>query len=183
MTTLTTEYLTSKVIDITSIITSFEILKPKIPNVFKTFQDIDNFIDANQTDGISDYKICLHKFQTELNIFLIHTEDHSIKEDLSKIVDITLTIFELIKYIEIEYKMYLDQNIDNILKFCKIYKNSQYVDGETLQVLITKEYTRHKVTMFERINNSRIQIQELMIYIENYISKLNNGQSNHNFYN
>ena len=89
----------------------------------------------------------------------------------------------MIKYIEIEYKMYLDQNIDNILKFCKINKNSQYVDGETLQVLITKEYTRHKVTMFERINNSRIQIKELMIYIENYISKLNNGQSNHNFYN
>lgn len=182
MASLTTDYLTDKQIDIISIVSTFEILKPKIPNVFKISEDIDNFIAANQIDGISDYKICLHKFQTELNIFLIHTEDHSIKEILFKIMDTTSNIFELIKCIELEYHRCLDHNVDNMVKLCKIKKNS-VDDEEMIKILFTQENTRYEANMFESANNNRIQIKELMIYIENYINKLNSGQSKHNFYN
>jgi hypothetical protein len=185
MSTLTFEYLNiTKEIDITSIISSFEKLKPKIPNIFKTPQDIDSFIVANEIDGISDYKGSFHKLQAEINIFLIHTEDHSIKDILFKIMDIIGNIFELVKCIELEYNDCLDRNINDMVRLCKIIKNSPEY-AYTMKELITHEYARHVTNMFQSTNNRRIQIKNLMIFIENYIIKLSPGKSNsnHDFYN
>lgn len=183
MSTLTFDYLTTKQIDITSIISSFEILKPKIPNIFKTTKDINKFIVASDTDGISDYKGCLHKFQTELNIFLIHTEDHSIKETLFKIMDMISNIFEMIKCIDVEYNECLDRNINNAVRLSKV-KNNAPEDALKIETLIIHDYKRHEANMIEYSNNRRIQIKCLMIFIENYIIKLNPGQTSisHDFY-
>jgi hypothetical protein len=185
MSALTIDYLTTKQIDITSIISSFEILKSKIPNVFKTTKDIDIFIVADETDGISDYKGILHKFQAEINIFLIHTEDHSIKELVFKIIDLTSNMFEFVKCIELEYNDCLDRNVNDIARLSKAKKNSPE-NADIMKNLIIDEYARHEAYMLECVNNRRIQLKKLMIFIENYIIKLNPGQlqtnTNHSFY-
>jgi hypothetical protein len=189
MSALTFDYLDIEQVNIPSIISRFELLKSKIPNIFKTTKDINSFIVADQThgaqdktdgiidqtDGIIDYKWILHKFQAELHIFLIHTEDHSIKELIFKITELTCNIFELVKCIELEYNEYLDRNINNILRRCEVNKNSPK-DVCIIRGLLINEYARHEANMIECVNNRRIQIKKLMIYIENYIIKLNPGK-------
>jgi len=189
MSALTVGYLslTSKEIDISSITSIVEILKQKIPEVFKTFQDIESFIIANQLDGISDYEGILNKFQAQLTIFVNHNQDHSITETLEKIEHRTFIVLELIKCIESEYNDCLDRSPNsssNIMKLSKVKKNAPE-DVDMMKEAITHEYTRYESRMLKYVNLQRINILKSLVFIEDNIIKLNPGQSSttHDFYN
>ena len=176
-----------KDIDVSSITSSFEVVKSKTPDVFKTISDIESFIGPDHEDGISDYKAVLNRFQAQLHIFTNHSQDHSIKENLKDIQDQTFIIFEFIKRIVGEYNACL-QNRPNsstsILKLAEVKKYSPE-DADTMKEAIAREYAHSECVMFEYVNDQRIQILKSIAIIENYIVNLNPGESStsHDFYN
>lgn len=66
------------------ILSEFDILKSESPSVFKNSRDIDNFVTVKQPDGIIDYRRSITIFNNLTNVFLINTENHSIKETLER---------------------------------------------------------------------------------------------------
>jgi hypothetical protein len=169
--------------DLIHILLEFDLLKSKSPNVFKTREDINNFVAANQSDGIIDYRRSITDFYNLTNVFLINTENHSIKETLEKILDYTNLIHKIIFLIKSEYNGWLDEDVDNLLKLSKVKQNSPK-DADMMKELIILEHRRHEAEMFENVNRYRVQIYDNLLYIETYIKKIdprNSSSSNHGF--
>lgn len=163
--------------DLIHILSEFDILKSESPSVFKNSGDIDNFVTVNQSDGIINYRRSITIFYNLTNVFLINTENHSIKETLEKILDYTNLIHKIIFLIKSEYNGWLDEDVDNLLKLSKVKQNSPE-DAERV------DYTCHEAEMLENVNRYRVQIYDNLLYIETYIKKIdprNSSSSNHGF--
>ena len=175
--------MTNMATDLTFILSEFDILKSKSPTVFKTCEDINNFIAVNQSDGIIDYRRSITDFYNLTNVFLINTENHSIKETLEKILDYSNFIYKIIFLIKSEYNGWLDEDVDNFLKLSKVKQNSPE-DADMMKELIILGHRRHEAEMLENVNRYRVQIYDNLLFIETYIKKIdpkNSLSSNHGF--
>jgi hypothetical protein len=157
--------------DTKSIKELFNRLRSESPNVFINTEDIQNFLAISPSEGTYYYRSLIMDFDKLINIILIDTENHSIKEPLENISRCANVMIKLITFMNTEYNECLDMKDDNNQKLLKVMKYApNYVDE--MKESFTQQYLRHQISMLETVNRYRNLIFTNLLYIEIYIKQI-----------